>query len=388
MAVSTYGNESSNSHDLHITLNVYRSANQALGWTALGIGSGMAQSLSFIVYGDPRSRASPVLSVRRSDGHWEPSLFDDSANKGGIRVELVEARWDSSVARVSIICYSCDSGLDPDLEPLVSTSTRSQPWIWAKNTEQRLSEYSEKATLEMHSLKVGWGSFFVDMAHTLGSVDEAPSMPTIRPDTSAIGASETKGESAPPERHHHGSSPSSHTVKAALHGFLMALAFLLLLPCGVLAMLSGHPKAFHLHWVVQVAAMACISVGFVMGLFLRGGLNTTHQLLGLGTVFAIGVQAALGFSHHVQFLRIRRRTWMARTHIHLGRVVLFAGYCSVLTGLLLHGSPVFQFVVIGIIVLVEVGWIIGTALRGKPKVENLDGSRQSDTYHLLKDEVE
>lgn len=400
MAVSTYQNQSSNLHDLHITLNVYRPQHNALGWTAIGIGSGMAQSLDFIVYGDPENRVGPVLTVRRSNGHWEPDMFDSATNKGSIRVELLEATWNSSplgssskapvmAAQMSFICYSCDSGLDPDLEPLASVSTPFQPWIWAKNSEQRLPEYSEATTLETHSLKTGYGSFSVDMTRNIAPVDEAPSSPTIRPGINAIGASETNGQSASSKRP--GFSPSPHTIKAAVHGFLMALAFLLLLPCGVLAISSGHPKAFRYHWIVQTAAMACISVGLVLGLLLRSRLDTTHQKLGLATVVAIGLQAALGLCHHIQFLRVPRRTWISHTHIHLGGVTLLAGYCSALTGLILHDSPVFQYAIIGILALAEVVWILVAKFRTcqKPAWEaEKDGSGQSDTYQLLKEEDE
>lgn len=398
MAVATYRNQSSKLHDLHIAFHVFRPQESALGWTAIGIGSGMAQSLTFIVYGDPRSGLGPVVSVHRAIGHWEPSKFDTTANGGKIQISLLNATWSPTPvgssstdpvmgARITLVCYSCDSGLDRDLEPILSVSAQFQPWIWAKNSEQRLAEYSEDSTLEMHSLKWGWGRFLMNMAPTIGSASEGPSPPTIKPGIKAIGVSETKGQSAPPRKH--GFPPSSHTAKAALHGFFMALAFLLLLPCGVLAMVSSSPStAFRLHWIMQLSAIACIAVGLPLGLLLRDRLDAAHQMLGLATVVAVGAQATMGFCHHVQFLRVPRRTWISHAHVYLGRAVLVAGHCSVLTGLLLHDSPIFQYVITGIIALAEEGWIIGTILWARRKLawETEDCSSRSDTYQLLKEE--
>jgi len=388
MAVSTYRNQSNNEHDLHVAIQVYRRQHSALGWTSIGIGNGMAHALTFIIYGDPKSSSGPTLSVRRAFGHWEPELFDEAVNKGRVRVQQLESTWNStsgSVAQLSFICYSCDTGLDPDLDPLVSTTTDSQPWIWAKNDGQRLSDYSRGASLEMHSHKNGYGIFYVDMKHNLAPASEAPSVPVVHPGVKSIGASETKNmttvaESVTPWQ-------LSYTTKVSFHGFFMSLAFLLLLPAGVFAILSGSLKAFQHHWKVQVAGIACISVGMILGFLLRGfRMNTTHQWLGLATVVAVGTQAALGVSHHLRFLQIRRRTWMSHIHIHLGRGVLVSGYCSVFTGLVLHRAGIFQFVVTGAIVVSEVGWILVTILRARKGPE--DSAGQKDTYQLLKEEVE
>lgn len=253
-----------------------------------------------------------------------------------------------------------------------------------------LSKLDDKLAIpciESHST-AGWGYFFVDMAR---SVTTTPGSPSIRPGVTAAGASETKDDLSPLGRSSRARAGFAHVVKTALHGFFMALAFLLLLPAGVLAMVSRHAGAFRRHWIAQAVAMACISVGLVLGLLLRPRLSTTHQLLGVATISAVGVQAALGAAHHMQFVRAPRRTWMARVHAPLGRLVLLAGYASVLTGLVLHRAPVFQFVVTGAIAAAEVLWMAVMAVRKrKESAWEKEGGKSADveTYQLLKEEEE
>lgn len=128
----------------------------------------------------------------------------------------------------------------------------------------------------MHSLKAGFGTFYVDMKRNLAPVGEAPSVPVIQPGVKSIGPSETKNATIMSKHRTPWELP--YRTKTSSHGFFMALAFLLLLPSGVLAILSGNAKAFQHHWTVQVAGMGCIAVGFVLGFLLRGArLNTTHQ---------------------------------------------------------------------------------------------------------------
>ncbi|KAK3367202.1 hypothetical protein B0T24DRAFT_635232 [Lasiosphaeria ovina] len=369
----------------------------------------MVQALMFIVYGDPHSSSTkkPVLSVRRSTGHREPALYDAAANEGRMQVSVLDASWNlsssSATARLSFVCYACDSGLAPDLDPLLSASGSAEPWVWARNAEQHFDEdapATEASALKFHTSARGWGRFYVDVARTVvldGTLP--PSALAIKAGVSMVGASEMKAGEASPfggsGRAGSSASSSSYHVQAAQHGFFMALAFLLLLPSGVLALESGHASAFRHHWMVQVAGMVCVSVGLVLGLLLRGAdLDSTHQKLGLATVVSIGVQGGLGVWHHVQYLRSPRPTWMARVHVCLGRVVLLAGYGAMLTGLLLHGSPLFLYVVTGVIVAAEAGCMVGKVLwRACPRrkagwVSGEEFSKQTDAYLPLKNEAE
>lgn len=371
IAVRAQRNHTTSHGDLYITIHVYRNDEKTLGWTALGIGASMAQSLSFIVYGDPDSGESPILSVRRLNGHWEPQAIDSAANTSEIKVLLSAAAWNThslnaevelTVSEVTFICFSCDTGLDSDLEPLVSLGSFSQPWIWAKNTEQRLAEFSDTSTLEMHSLKNGWGAFYMDMTQTVALIAKEAVAPAIKPDVSAVATSATDrslSPDEPPKR------ASLYRTQASLHGFFMSLAFLLLFPCGVLAILSSHPSAVQRHRMLQVAAMVSVFIGCVLGLFLQPHLPAAHQKLGFATSISVGLQALIGMYHHVTFLRRHRRTWVSDAHVYLGRVVLGAGYCSIVTGLLLHKTPMLTYVVVGAIMASNLGWIVWAKLHSE-----------------------
>jgi len=197
------------------------------------------------------------------------------------------------------------------------------------------------------------------MARTVTDTS-VPVTPDIQPGVAAIAASRFSHA----EGQLDGDGSANKTmVMAAMHGFAMAVAFLLLFPAGAAAMASRHVGAFRHHWILQVAGMVCVGVGAVLGFVMRPSLGTTHQRLGLATVGAVGLQAVLGVWHHVQYVRSPRRTWMARLHVPLGKTILLAGYAAVLTGLALHHVPVFDFVVVAILVPGEVLWLAIAAAR-------------------------
>lgn len=352
----------------------------------------MAQSLSFIVYGDHFGGGDgPILSVRRLNGHWEPQPFDSAANTSDIKVLPLTSAWNTqslsaevnlTVSELTFICYSCDTGPDSDLEPLVSLKSISQPWIWAKNTEQRLAEFSQSSALEMHSLKNGWGAFYMDMTQTVALTAKEDPAPAIKPGVSAFASSTTDRSLSPDEPP---KKASLHRTQASLHAFFMSLAFLLLFPGGLIAILSNHPKAVQCHWMLQVAAMTSVFIGLVLGLFLKPRLTASHQKLGLATALSVGLQAAIGACHHVTFFRSHRGKWFSDAHVWLGRMVMGAGYCSILTGLMLHATPVLTYVVVGVVMASNLGWIVWARLRSGKQIGE-EPCVNAGAYRLVKTE--
>jgi hypothetical protein len=133
----------------------------------------------------------------------------------------------------------------------------------------------------------------------------------------------------------------------------MGTAFLVLFPAGVVAMRSGSAKAFRYHWVLQLAASILIGLGVIAGLLLNNSISTLHQGIGIAIGISTGIQAVLGWRHHVLFLRIRRRTRVSRLHVGLGRLIMAAGWSNIVTGMLLRGYPVVCLVVVAILAGVE-----------------------------------
>ncbi|TKW55878.1 hypothetical protein CTA1_11717 [Colletotrichum tanaceti] len=95
--------------------------------------------------------------------------------------------------------------------------------------------------------------------------------------------------------------------------------------------------AFTYHWMLQALASAAVAGGVAAGLALQREINTAHQVLGLALAGALGLQAYLGWKHHVDFVRVWRRTYISDAHIRTGRAVMLGGHANLLLGLLLHG---------------------------------------------------
>ncbi len=146
----------------------------------------------------------------------------------------------------------------------------------------------------------------------------------------------------------------SHNPALHLHGIFMGLAFLLLFPAGVIAMRSGSPKSFKYHWVIQMFASIFTTLGVIAGLMLDQPINTVHQGVGIAIASSIGIQGILGWRHHMDFLKIRRRTWISYAHIWLGRAMMLAGWSNLITGMVLRGYQQLCIIVMGIAVGIEI----------------------------------
>ena len=351
MGLVMHQNLTSSSHDLYLSMTHTRFNGSNRGWTAIGLGSNMAGALMFIIYGDPTGHEAPIVSIRRATGHHQPSLITRSTI-GGTDFRVLDAAWMPSesksasddisyVARIELVCYSCT--LWPGAS--ISITDNSQPWMWAWNPSQEFNVYTYDTHLKMHKHHAGaggWGNFYVDMPRSINRSPVAPSLPPIRPNVAAIGATDRPN-----------SLGGTLTVLATstawhAHGFIMGVAFLLLFPAGVVALKSGASWSFKYHWMLQLAASLTVGLGVALGFFLRKSIDTAHQRIGIGIAFCLGIQGVLGWRHHVIFLRIRRRTWLSHTHIWLGRAVMVGGWSNLVMGMSLRRYSTPPLVVMGL----------------------------------------
>ncbi|KAL6793569.1 hypothetical protein GGI42DRAFT_144950 [Trichoderma sp. SZMC 28013] len=358
MAVSLYHNHSSSAHDVYLSLGVRRSAAQSnvtsLGWTAVGTGHKMAGSLMFVLYGDPEaSGAKPTLSVRTvKAGHSPPEQVTQQDTGKQLDVRISETAWkktedDLYVATASVVCYACSKWMGAEISP----ESVSQPWIWAWNTKQDMRPFAPDQQLETHSTMVGgYGYFYVDMkAATSHHADGFPAF-NVTGEDSNIGTS-----ARPIMEVKLGlwqtllSRPLAH-----LHGFFMMTAFLLLFPVGAVAIRSGSEKSFKYHWVIQASAMVSALCGAVAAIVMSDGeFYSPHQIAGVVIVSLLLLQAVLGWRHHVDFIRIFRRTWISYAHIALGFVILVSGWANVISGLVLYGFSKSGIVMLALLILLE-----------------------------------
>ncbi|KAL4780597.1 hypothetical protein BJX76DRAFT_360721 [Aspergillus varians] len=383
LGITTYRNTSSGDHDMYVSIQATRSS--ALGWTALGTGSMMAGSLMFIIYGDPFSHQAPTVSIRTIDGHHQPRVLAQN-DTGEAKIRLLQAGWASinatevdepkrdsvSIAKVAIVCYSC--GKWPGAP--ISADASAQPWVWAWNYQQELNGYSEDIHLKSHQHHAssgGWGRFYVDMARSTSN-DTAPSLPPIRPGIATLGVSEIPG----------GWSWMSPIVH--IHGFLMSSAFLILFPAGVIAMRSGSPKSFQCHRILQLLASTFLLTGTAIGLIRAHRISSFHHYIGIIVAVCSIVQIALGWRHHVLFVRIPQRQWASHAHIWLGRLFLLLGWTNVITGLLLtgHGWSLISLATsfISVVAFALIGWVWFATRQQKQRELRPDWQEEGPLYAL------
>lgn len=382
-------NESTNEHNVYVTFSHVRPINSAKGWTAIGFGEEMKGSLMVIVYGDPASGQRPIVSVRASEGHSQPTLITPPDLAGG-DLRVLRSGWtlDNSpagtvTAIVSLVCYSCTKWPGAS----ISAASTSQPLIWAWNDAQEFDVFTYDAHLKMHKHHAGnggWGRFYVNMDHATSKAPQLPSVPYIRPGVAAFAASEEPGIVA--------GGIVNNIKKWALnnralhiHGALMAAAFLLFIPAGVVAMRSGSPKSFKYHWIIQLAAASATLAGMGVGLMIQNTIDTAHQILGLTIIGLLFVQSCLGYKHHIDFVKIRRRTWISHSHIWTGRTLMVAASTNLLLGMTMSGYPrITTYLAASFIIVEFLGLTIHVWRRGRLMARRRAEHReveQSDQAH-------
>jgi hypothetical protein len=382
MGALLYQNASSNAHDLYLTIRVPRPDSSPLGWTAIGTGSVMEDSLMFIIYGDPLSNKNPIVSIRTADGHHQPTLLKQGDIPTGMDLRVIRASWllldgyehhipDSSAhaAWVSLVCYSCHLWQGT----AIAAKAKSQPWIWAWNANQKFDVFSYDAHLDMHKHHTGaggWGNFYVDMSSSISTAKFPPSLPPIRPNVVTLGTSDMP------------MSFSDSVMKVAvgpgsyLHGLILGSVFLLLFPAGVGSLRVGSSKSFKYHWVIQIIASCLLFFGLILGLLKRHDIDTFHQWAGVGVASMIGLQGFLGWWHHRKFVQIHRRTWVSYLHIWLGRLMILVGWSNVVSGLYLRGYGKSSLAVVTLIVVICLeasGFSAWTLWRQRKRVKSVSG---------------
>ncbi|KAH7625145.1 hypothetical protein B0T09DRAFT_66560 [Sordaria sp. MPI-SDFR-AT-0083] len=417
VSLSSLPNVTTSSHDIFFHLTVTRW--NANGWTAIGTGQTMAGALMFVVYGDPvnGTEKEPVVSVRTVEGHRQPQLIEDFAAVAGkgFDVQVLASSWKEAgtvpasggkgrkekrhddhdehaiipaagtktyIADVLLACYSCSlwSSGPGSWRTSISAKDSSQPFLWAWNDRQDFSgNFTRDAHIKMHrhhgSETGGYGFFWADMTRSVLS----PSTDYVgKPTTSDLlkilsiapgDSAKMLGTSEEPMSASGWLGKLTSNPLPKTHAFFMTVAFLILFPLGVLLIRSGG-NAFQKHWLVQALASVFTLAGAGVGLYMTGRRvpSTFHQWLGLAITLALVVQVILGWRHHMDFLRIRRRTWISYGHIWLGRGAVLAGWVNVILGLLLSGHSRIDVWGIGIFVGIEavvVCWWVWRAAQRK-----------------------
>ena len=399
------------------------------------------------VFGTPNSppdaEGVPELEVRSSK--WE--VYDGEYFNDNLKLKPTH------VGTSEIVCYDCAKWSQYPIRP---NSTTAQEMIWSTNSEQDFGgDFSDERSIDMHEFGRGFGFLWTDMVNAAVGTKE-PFFPAVDEMRYDLGMNEYTEAEAPTEAElkegeeielaHSGiidggdteledihapqttafpsaiatdvsppptatpqSSPDDSPIYPAptllgksirdwlftLHGLLMSLAFLALYPLGSYFIRSPRATAFNLHWTTQSLATVCVLLAAGIGWWQSHSISVTHQFLGFAVVAAILVQGGLGAWHHRAYVRspVKRRTWMAKTHVYLGRSVVVAGLVNLVMGVLLaHHSRavVLLTVVAGVLVVVAMTYVLGRdgvrRLAGVQGAVGSDGVRTRDPLGMEAEE--
>lgn len=296
----------------------------AFSWMGVGFGAQMKDTFMLIAY--PSANGTGLtLSPRLARGHSEPEfqhdvvvekIFSDSYAPAANTVQ-------SGIMIAHGVCRNCTSWTTGALD----LSSNHQPFIFALGADpgkgQALQSDDPAAGLRRHSF---YGRFEADMSYAVSAPEHGRVPPPNDPGGSPSGVADTNFAYAFASEAfdtHHDSEWAP-----ALHGVLMSLAFVLVLPLGALLMRLLRRMGFVYHAGVQALGIALVVVGFAAGVYASKqyvrsrGFASAHQGIGLVVFAALFVQAGLGLVQHRVFRRTKRETPMGVVHRFLGPVII------------------------------------------------------------------
>ncbi|KAI1485115.1 hypothetical protein F5X96DRAFT_369013 [Biscogniauxia mediterranea] len=297
-------------------------------WVALGTGTSMTGSNMFVLYAD--GQGNVTVSPRSGSGHVPPAYNADAD------LELLAGSGvddDAGTMTANVRCGNCESWSGGEM----SLSSTSTDWIAAWQAGDPLDSADADATIERHDAHAG---FTFDLTQAQVSSDANPYL-TGDAATSGSGdagsGSSGAGASA-------GAPWYLREIPAleAAHGILMAVVMAVMYPLGSLLMPVFGKWWLHGAW--QAVAWLAMWAGFAIGVVLaqRTGINFTthHTNLGTAVVALFGVQPALGYLHHVQYVRSggSRRGAASHAHVWYGRALMVLGVVNGGLGLQLAGT--------------------------------------------------
>lgn len=166
---------------------------------------------------------------------------------------------------------------------------------------------------------------------------------------------------------------TDHDFSAPLHACVMILAFVGLMPLGIMILRIFHSPKWHGLNQTLSAAIAVLGAGggvYIGTMYNRvsslsssvqkvdtdilqsKNFNTFHQIFGTVVIIAMIAQFILGFFHHRQYKRTLAPTKLAPYHVWLGRIVIPCGIANGFTGFPLALSPKYNWALLALALLV------------------------------------
>ncbi|KAK2799360.1 hypothetical protein FQN50_008519 [Emmonsiellopsis sp. PD_5] len=306
-------------------------APSSLSWFALGQGTGMVGANMFVVYA--ASATNITVSARSGTGHIEPehnpnariSLLEGSGIKDGKMIANVQ-------------CDNCLQWKGGELNPTDANS----PWIWAMKSGSPLNSADTSAPIDYHDAR---GAFTFDLSKAGGG----------KPSTGTGGG---------------GPSASTINTKRSVHGIIMSIAFVILLPTFALSLyaIPYSKTASRIHAPLQLATLAFTIAGFGIGISLArdfGKIAQYHPIIGMVAVgYLIAFQPALGLMHHLNYVKTHEGSVMGVVHRWGGRVMLVLGIVNGGLGFMFAGIGTEGVPVAGVAVYSAIAGFMGVVYVG------------------------
>jgi hypothetical protein len=194
----------------------------------------MEDTLMFMVYTDSSGK-NLTVSPRLSDGHSEPSYTKDVT----IQVQPGTGIANGNMT-VNAICSNCRSWGENKIDP----ANTVEKFIFATGPGGSINSNSLSAGIKRHA---SYGAFTMDLTQAIG----AAQVPTIATFNSP-GTVQTQDK-------------TDHDFSAPLHACVMILAFVGLMPAGVLVLRVLKSPRWH-GWN-QTASAALALIGAFLGIY-------------------------------------------------------------------------------------------------------------------------
>ncbi|KAE8448065.1 hypothetical protein EG329_009830 [Mollisiaceae sp. DMI_Dod_QoI] len=296
-------------------------------WIAIGMGSDkMDDSLIWMVYKDSSGK-NVTLSPRLSYDHVEPSYTSN------ISYQVLPGTTITSDDNYTVFakCTNCRSWKGGSIDP----TNKKANFIFASGPSGDLKTNDLSAGIKRHS---SYGVFQMDLTLAFGSAG-APIIAT----SDSSGTTEV-------------SDKTDHDFSAALHGCLMILAFVALMPLGLLILRIMNSVKWHGYNQALSVAVALLGtgIGIYAGTMYNRTMhwNSAHQIFGLIIIVAMVGQFVLGYMHHRIYKRTQATTKLAPIHVWLGRVVIPAGIANGFLGFPLALNSKFNWALLALVLLV------------------------------------
>lgn len=288
-------------------------------WVGIGTGYKMADSLMLIAYADGSDNGI-TLSGRYSTGNTEPEYRSDiDVQAQGVNT-IATNGWTKNII-ANGVCKGCVSWQG---KTIVDLGSSAQAFIFAVGPAfPPLSSSSKSAGLTEHSFV---GRFTMDM--TAATVQSGGSVPAGPFDTRLNSDAATNTKST--------NDPAPH-----IHGLVMSVVFVLLLPFGSLILRVWNTVKYHA--VVQIIALVLFCMAAAGGVVVSTKYNrsknftSAHQIIGFFLLIAFLSQAVLGILHHRIYKREGRKTIKGWIHLYMGPAIILFGLINGILGFALAG---------------------------------------------------